>query len=70
MDSSGRRPTRSNNRCTEGCGNESLIHLATYMLGMEKTTTHDGEHVCEACGKAFESEAELDRHVHEVGLID
>lgn len=40
------------------------------MLGMEKTTTHDGEHVCEACGKAFESEAELDRHVHEVGLID
>jgi hypothetical protein len=28
------------------------------------------EHVCEACERAFESRAALDRHVHDVGLVD
>jgi hypothetical protein len=26
--------------------------------------------VCEACGKRFESERELERHVRAVGLVD
>jgi hypothetical protein len=33
-------------------------------------TTHDPDWTCDACGKSFDSEAELDRHVHEVGLVD
>lgn len=28
------------------------------------------EHVCEACGKRFDSEAALEEHVHEVGLTE
>ena len=27
------------------------------------------EHVCENCGRTFESKAELRRHVREVGLV-
>ena len=27
------------------------------------------EHVCEDCGKAFRSKAELRRHVREAGLV-
>jgi len=30
----------------------------------------DGEYVCTACEKAFESEAALQRHVRDVGLVD
>jgi hypothetical protein len=37
---------------------------------MENSTEHDEEHVCEACGKAFESEDELEQHVHDVGLVE
>lgn len=27
-------------------------------------------YVCDACGRQFESEAALERHVKEVGLVD
>ena len=40
------------------------------MTGMNERTETDDEHVCAACGKAFESEAELERHVHDIGLVD
>lgn len=33
----------------------------------EKT---DHEYVCDACGDQFDSEAALERHIHEVGLVD
>ena len=33
-------------------------------------TDDNEEHVCEACGKSFESEEALERHVREVGLVD
>lgn len=33
-------------------------------------TSGDGEFVCEACGETFESEAALEDHVHDVGLVD
>jgi hypothetical protein len=33
-------------------------------------STDDAAWVCEACGDSFESEAALERHVHEVGLVD
>ncbi|WP_201287888.1 C2H2-type zinc finger protein [Salinirussus salinus] len=36
----------------------------------ESDTDGPGEYVCEVCGKSFESEAELERHVHDVGLVD
>ena len=32
--------------------------------------TDDEEHVCEACGKSFESEAALERHIREEGLVE
>ena len=28
------------------------------------------DHRCAVCGKEFESEEALDRHVHEIGLVD
>lgn len=28
------------------------------------------EHRCEACEKSFPTEAALERHVHEIGLVD
>jgi DNA-directed RNA polymerase subunit RPC12/RpoP len=28
------------------------------------------EYVCGACGKSFPTEEALERHVHEVGLVD
>ena len=30
---------------------------------------HD-DHVCEACEESFETAAALERHLHEVGLVD
>jgi len=32
--------------------------------------TEASEYVCEACEKAFETEAELERHIRDVGLVD
>lgn len=37
---------------------------------MDEHTNRDEEHVCEACERTFGSAAELERHVHEVGLVD
>ena len=41
---------------------------------MEQTSTDDDAeadgHTCEACGKSFESEAALEEHVHDIGLVD
>lgn len=34
------------------------------------STADEGEFVCEVCGQSFESEEALDRHVHDVGLVD
>ncbi|MFT4882398.1 MAG: hypothetical protein ACI9HI_002422 [Salinirussus sp.] len=28
------------------------------------------EYVCDICEERFESEAELERHIHDVGLVD
>ena len=36
---------------------------------MDRTLEEDAV-VCEACGETFESEAALERHVHDVGLVD
>jgi len=38
--------------------------------GHAPTDEADEEHVCEACGKAFETESALERHVHDAGLVD
>ena len=32
--------------------------------------TEPTEHICEACGNSFETEAALERHVYDVGLVD
>ncbi|MFO7927187.1 MAG: C2H2-type zinc finger protein [Natronomonas sp.] len=32
--------------------------------------TDSDEYVCEACEKVFESEEALERHVHDIGLVD
>lgn len=37
---------------------------------MIDTEFSDDEHVCEACGKRFETEEALERHIREVGLVD
>lgn len=31
--------------------------------------TEEEDHACTACGKSFESEAELERHVRDIGLV-
>ena len=31
---------------------------------------HEGAFVCEACEKRFDSEAALERHLRDVGLVD
>lgn len=30
----------------------------------------DGDYQCDACGATFDSEEELEEHVHEQGLVD
>jgi DNA-directed RNA polymerase subunit RPC12/RpoP len=30
----------------------------------------DSEYRCVACGQRFETHSELERHVHQVGLVD
>ncbi len=30
----------------------------------------EAEYVCEVCEETFESEAALERHVHDAGLVD
>jgi hypothetical protein len=30
----------------------------------------DETHRCGVCGEEFETEADLERHVHEVGIVD
>ena len=30
----------------------------------------DDSYRCDACGETFETEAELERHVHDIGLVD
>jgi hypothetical protein len=37
---------------------------------MAGSTPAREEFVCEACEKSFESEEALERHVHEIGLVD
>lgn len=44
----------------------SLPVLLTHMTEVDAET----EYECAACGKTFDSEAALERHVHEVGLVD
>jgi DNA-directed RNA polymerase subunit RPC12/RpoP len=29
-----------------------------------------GEYVCGICGERFDTEEELERHVHDVGIVD
>jgi hypothetical protein len=36
----------------------------------ESDTDEPDQYVCEVCGESFASEAELERHVHDVGLVD
>ena len=37
---------------------------------MASPTAEDEEYECGVCGETFESEAALERHVHDVGLVD
>ena len=34
------------------------------------STTESDSYVCEACERTFESEATLERHVYDIGLVD
>jgi transposase-like protein len=38
--------------------------------GEETEEAAKAEYVCESCGRSFESEAALEKHVHEVGLTE
>lgn len=33
-------------------------------------TNETDRHTCTVCGESFGSEAELERHVHDVGIVD
>lgn len=37
---------------------------------MNETSDGSETYTCEACGKTFESEDALERHIHDVGLVD
>jgi transposase-like protein len=37
---------------------------------MNVTDSSDQQYVCDICGETFQSERALNRHVHEVGLVD
>lgn len=37
---------------------------------MTENESSSEKHVCGACGKSFESKKDLERHIHEVGLVD
>jgi hypothetical protein len=37
---------------------------------MSESSRRDGAYVCEECGESFESEAALEKHVHEEGLTE
>lgn len=40
-------------------------------MGEETEANSDAEtYRCESCGRSFDSEAALHRHVHDVGLVD
>ena len=36
----------------------------------EGSNTEQQEYVCEACGEPFDSEEELRKHMHAVGLVE
>lgn len=37
---------------------------------MDEPNDERDTYICEACGKTFESEEALERHIHNVGLVD
>jgi len=39
-------------------------------MGLDIPKENPDEHVCEACGEPFDSEAELRRHVRQVGVVE
>ena len=47
---------------------QRLIWLGTQPFSGEKVT--ENGYRCEACGKEFDSEEELEAHVREVGLVE
>ncbi len=40
------------------------------MCRMTATESSDEEYVCGVCGETFETKRALDRHIHEVGIVD
>ena len=52
----------------ETAGARGFKFVRTRRLGMGSES--DAEHVCDACGKSFDSEDALVEHVHEQGLVD
>lgn len=40
------------------------------LLDPNMNDTESAAYVCEVCGETFESEAELEGHVHDKGLVD
>jgi len=49
-----------------------VISVAVVRPGVSDTTDPEGptEFACAVCERTFEDEAALDRHVHDVGLVD